>query len=161
MASGPWRVALVRVLVGARDGEPHRDASVSRPNNAPGHANRCTNQIADALRSCSCRTSKLPAVWSALTRTQRLLRRACGRSALDQIQPLLRPNSSIVQCVSGFLLVGIKAQTQGFVCTVSDTCRARSGQQTDDGDTAWQRVGHAPAFDLDRACRAVLQGPGN
>src|SRR5216684_6133117 len=113
MASGPWRVALVRVLDGARDGEPHRDASVSRPNNAPGHANRCTNQIADALRSCSCRTSKLPAVWSALTRTQRLLRRACGRSALDQIQPLLRPNSSIVQCVSGFLLAEIKAQTQG------------------------------------------------
>src|ERR1700680_1113240 len=36
------------------------DASVSRPSNDPGHANRCEpNQNADALQSCSCRTVKL------------------------------------------------------------------------------------------------------
>src|SRR6266550_5461710 len=60
------------------------DVSVSRPNNDPRHANRCTNQNADALRSCSCRTLKLLMVWSPPTSTQQSPRRARGRSVLNQ-----------------------------------------------------------------------------
>src|SRR6266550_5133014 len=52
------------------------EVSASRPSNAPGHANRCTNQNADALRSCSCRTLKLLMVWSPPTSTQQSPRRA-------------------------------------------------------------------------------------
>src|SRR6266550_5630471 len=62
------------------------DVSVSRPNNDPRHANRCTNQNADALRSCSCRTLKLLMVRLPPTSTLQSPRRARGRSVLDQIR---------------------------------------------------------------------------
>src|SRR6266852_6093344 len=89
MESGPGSAASARD--DARDGEPHGDASVSRPNNAPGHANKGTPyQNADALRSRSCRTLRLLTVWSAMTRTQQSLRRAYGRSVLNYIQTLHR-----------------------------------------------------------------------
>src|SRR5229473_1558668 len=92
MASGPRSAASARARDDARDGEPHGDASASRPNNAPGDANRgAPYQNADAFRSCSCRTLKLLTVWSALTRAQPSLRRACGRSVLDHIQTLSPP----------------------------------------------------------------------
>src|ERR1700730_14709227 len=65
------------------------DVSSSRPNNAPRHANKyAPNQSADALRSCSCRTLKLPMVWPPSTQTQQLLRRAWGRPVFNQIQPV-------------------------------------------------------------------------
>src|SRR5260221_3217019 len=71
------------------DGSDGAEASMSRPNNAPGHANRYgPNQNADALRSCSCRTLKLPTVWPLSTQTQQLLRRAWGRPAFNHIQPV-------------------------------------------------------------------------
>src|ERR1700730_2683492 len=92
----PRSAASARAQDYAHDGEPHGEASVSRPNNALGHANRGTPyQNADAPQSCSCRTLKLLTVWwSAPTRTQQSPRRACGRSALNQIQALLRLESS-------------------------------------------------------------------
>src|SRR5882724_11321186 len=96
MESGPRSAASARG--DARDGEPHGDASVSRPNNAPGRANRGTPyQNADALRSCSCRTLKLLTAWSAMTRTQQSLRRACGRSVLNYIQTLYRRYTDVIQ----------------------------------------------------------------
>ncbi|SRR6266849_3603707 len=72
-----------------RDGSDGAEASRSRPNNAPGHANRyAPNQNAAALQSCSCRTLKLPMVWPPSTQTQQLLRRAWGRPVFNHIQPV-------------------------------------------------------------------------
>src|SRR5712692_10561494 len=71
------------------DGSDGADVSLSRPSNAPRRANRyAPTQNADALRSCSCRTLKLPMVWPPSTQTQQLLRRAWGRPAFNHIQPV-------------------------------------------------------------------------
>src|SRR6266850_5398438 len=124
MESGPRSAASARD--DARDGEPHGDASVSRPNNAPGHANRGTPyQNADALRSCSCRTLKLLTVWSALTRAQPALRRACGRSVLDHIQTLSPPYIETIRKANlrakfGSTLLQVMPDFKGqYVCPIS------------------------------------------
>src|SRR5450631_460084 len=72
------------------DGSDGAGVSSSRPSNAPRRANKyAPNQNADALRSCSCRTLKLPMVWPPSTHTQQLPRRASGRPVLnlDKIPP--------------------------------------------------------------------------
>src|ERR1700675_1251251 len=75
------------------DGSDGADVSMSSPSNAPGRANRCApNQNADALRSCSCRTSTLPMVSPPSTQTQQLLRRAWVAPYSIISSPLPRPN---------------------------------------------------------------------
>src|SRR5260370_40432101 len=72
-------------LSAERSGPGGIDLAVARRSNDLCHANKCTNQNVDVLRSCSCRTLKLPMPWSSPTRTQQSERRA-SCAALHQVQ---------------------------------------------------------------------------